>query len=43
MASFLENQEDVHLAIPAHETTDGVTYYVVEINIGPIKWSVKHR
>ncbi|XP_014204877.1 nischarin [Copidosoma floridanum] len=43
MANFLENQEDVQLSIPSYETTDNVTYYLVEVTIGTVKWSVKHR
>ncbi|XP_001605947.2 nischarin [Nasonia vitripennis] len=43
MACFLMNQEDVQLSIPSFETTDGVTFYVVEVKIGTVEWTVKHR
>lgn len=43
MACFLMHQEDVQLCIPSFETTDSVTYYVIEIKIGSVKWTVKHR
>lgn len=43
MACFLVNQEDVELSIPSYETTDGVTYYTLEVKIASVKWNVRHR
>ncbi|CAB0032500.1 unnamed protein product [Trichogramma brassicae] len=43
MANFLANQEDVKLTIPKAETNDGVTFYILEVQIASHKWTVKHR
>ncbi|XP_020280844.1 nischarin [Pseudomyrmex gracilis] len=43
MACLLLNQENVRVKIPSFETTDGVTYYCIEVGIASIKWTVKHR
>ncbi|XP_050458920.1 nischarin-like [Cataglyphis hispanica] len=43
MACLLSNQENVCLKIPSADTTDGVTYYCIEIGIASIKWTVRHR
>lgn len=37
------NQDDVQLSIPSYEITDGITYYVVQVKIATITWTVKHR
>ncbi|KAJ8676420.1 hypothetical protein QAD02_012207 [Eretmocerus hayati] len=43
MACLLMNQNDVQLSIPASETSDNVTYYLIDIRIANVKWTVKHR
>ena len=43
MACLLMNQEDVHLTVPTYQTQDGVTFYILEVRIANVKWTVKHR
>lgn len=43
MASLLNNQEDIQLTIPSYESQDGITYYILEVQISNTKWTVKHR
>lgn len=43
MACLLLNQDDINIKIPRVETTDGVTYYVIEVRVATVNWSLKHR
>lgn len=43
MACLLSNPENIDIKIPNVETTDGVTYYNIEVRIADINWKLKHR
>lgn len=43
MACFWLNPDDVEINIPNVEIDNNVIYYVVEIKMNELKWSVKHR
>ena len=43
MAYLWCNQNEANLNIPTTEEIASVTYYVITISIGEVKWKVKHR
>ncbi|XP_014253560.1 nischarin-like [Cimex lectularius] len=44
MAScLLTHQKDWSIDIPRVEEKDGVTYYVINVRVGPVSWQVQHR
>ncbi|XP_034952020.1 nischarin [Chelonus insularis] len=43
MACLLQNQENIQIKIPSFETIDGVTYYLIQVSIGDVTWTLKHR
>ena len=44
MACLLSNPELINITIPTVESTDGVTYYVIEVRVADkISWNLKHR
>lgn len=43
MASLLSNEEDVSIKIPSSTQQDNVTFYNIEMKVGPVQWTVKHR
>ncbi|XP_011299723.1 nischarin [Fopius arisanus] len=43
MACLLLNSESIQIKIPSIETIDGITYYVVEVRINEVVWTLKHR
>lgn len=43
MACVSLNQDYVKIKIPSFETVENVTYYIIEVRISSIQWTVKHR
>lgn len=43
MACLLLNQENISIKIPSVDTIDGVTFYLIEVKVGEIIWTLKHR
>ncbi|KAK0183125.1 hypothetical protein PV327_001195 [Microctonus hyperodae] len=43
MASLLLNQENITIKIPSYEIIDGVTYYIIEVKVDDVNWTLKHR
>lgn len=43
MACLLLNQGDFGIKIPSSDNQDGVTFYNIEVHVGGVQWSVKHR
>lgn len=43
MACLLLNQENIIIKIPSFEIIDGVTYYIIEVKVDDVNWTLKHR
>lgn len=43
MACSLLNQKTIQIKIPGYETTDNVTFYTINVSIGDVNWTLKHR
>ncbi|KAH0557866.1 nischarin [Cotesia glomerata] len=43
MACSLLNQKNIQIKIPGYETTDNVTFYIINVSIGDVNWTLKHR
>lgn len=44
MASFLENHNNYQIDIPkTEEDENGIIFYIIEMQLGGIKWKLKHR
>ncbi|XP_050314481.1 nischarin [Anthonomus grandis grandis] len=42
--SFLwYNQKEINIEIPLTEEYTNITYYIIQVTVGEIKWKVKHR
>ncbi|XP_015121312.1 nischarin [Diachasma alloeum] len=43
MACLWLNPENMQIKIPSIETIDGITFYVIEVRIDEVVWTLKHR
>ena len=43
MACLLLNQDDISITIPSSTQDDSVTYYIIQVKVGSVEWTIKHR
>ncbi|KPJ18536.1 Nischarin [Papilio machaon] len=43
MSTFIKYRNDSTVSVDEACTKDSVTYYLITVNVGPVKWTVRHR
>ena len=43
MAQSLDKPEEIRIFVPEAITKDGITQYVIQVIIGSVEWTIKHR
>ncbi|XP_022189395.2 nischarin [Nilaparvata lugens] len=43
MACFLVHNNDTTITIPQVENTNNIVFYIINVKVGPVEWSVKQR